>query len=134
MEEVGWLDSSLHSAFDYDLWIRLARRHVFSYMPKLLAHSRMHRANKSLGQRREVFEESMAVLQRHYGYVPVNWVYGYLCYRLDRRDQFFEPLRHSAPAYLASLFVGAGYNRRHPARYAREWLARIGTLIRKPAK
>jgi glycosyltransferase involved in cell wall biosynthesis len=134
MEDAGWLDAALHSAFDYDLWIRLARRHPFTHVPAFLAYSRMHRANKSLGQRRQVFEESMAVLRRHYGYVPVNWVYGYLCYRLDGRDQFFEPLRHSPLAYLASLFVGAGHNRRHAARYAREWVGRIGALARRPKK
>jgi hypothetical protein len=85
----------------------------------------MHRDNKSLGSRAKVFEENIAVLRRHYGYVPLNWVYGYLSYLRDGRDQFFEPLQHSPAAYLAALPAGLRYNYRRPWRYLREWGSRL---------
>ena len=129
---VGMLDPDLHFAFDYDLWIRLARDRRFDAMQETLAMSRMHRANKSLGGRRGVFEENIAVLRRHYGYVPLNWIYAYLTYLRDGRDQFFEPFRHSAAAYLKSLVVGLRYNSRHPLRFVQEWGSRpITANLRK---
>jgi len=122
-ERVGMLDSALESAFDYDLWIRLSRDGLFVATSDLLAGSRMHRDNKSLGRRRQVFEESMLVLRRRIGYVPAHWVYGYLSFLRDGRDQYFEPLRHSAPAYLATLAVGSYYNYQRLWRFWREWMS-----------
>ena len=117
----GGLDSTLHSAFDYDLWIRLSRAGRFEFLPQFLANSRMHAANKTLRYRRQVFQESFAVLQRHYGYVPFNWVYSYMLWRHDGRDQFYEPLRPSVVAYTNSFFAGCWHNRKRPLRYVREW-------------
>jgi glycosyltransferase involved in cell wall biosynthesis len=129
LESVGRLNPALHFAFDYDLWIRLSKKYPFVAVPERFAVSRMHRENKTLGKRRQIFLENIAVLRRHYAYVPVNWVYGYLSYLRDGRDQFFEPLRHSAAMYLAALAVGSAYNYRHLWRYWREWASRL-----KPAK
>ena len=119
--QAGGLDSALNSAFDYDLWIRLSRRGRLESVPQFLANSRMHVSNKTLLHRRQVFQESLAVLQRHYGYVPFNWVYSYMVWRHDGRDQFYEPLCPSIVAYTNSLFAGCWHNRRHPLRYVREW-------------
>jgi glycosyltransferase involved in cell wall biosynthesis len=124
-EAVGMLDAGLHSAFDYDLWIRLSRGNLFAAIPQILAASRMHPGNKSLGQRRQVFEESIGVLRRHFGFVPVSWIYGYLSYLRDGRDQYFQPLRHSPLTYLASLPVGSWYNYRRVWRYWREWASNL---------
>jgi glycosyltransferase involved in cell wall biosynthesis len=125
VEAVNGLDASLHSAFDYDLWVRLSQQYPFRAIPQHLAQSRMHSRNKSLGEKHRMFEECIALLRRYYGYVPVHWVYGYVSFLRDRTDQFFTPLRPSAAAYLRSLAVGARYNTRHPLRYTKEWLATL---------
>jgi glycosyltransferase involved in cell wall biosynthesis len=124
-ESVGMLDPVLQSAFDYDLWIRLSRGNLFVAIQEVLAASRMHSGNKSLGQRRQVFEESIRLLRRHFGFVPVSWIYGYLSYLRDGRDQYFQPLRHSPLTYLASLPVGSCYNYKHVWRYWREWASNM---------
>lgn len=121
----GMLDKDLHFAFDYDLWIRLSRGGQFLAIPETLAQSRMHRHNKSLGQRRLVFQEGMAVLRRHFGYIPVQWIYGYLSWLRDGRDQFFQPIHHSAAVYLASLAVGTYHNPLRIGKYWREWASGI---------
>lgn len=72
LEEVGMLNAGLQVSFDYDLWIRLAKRHRFMSIPECLATSRMHRDNKTLGQRRTVFAESIELLVRHYNMYPSN--------------------------------------------------------------
>ena len=123
VEAVGGLDDSLQSAFDYDLWIRLSRRYPFRAIPQLLAQSRMHSRNKSLGQKRRMFEECIALLGRHYGYVPLSWVYSYASFLKYGGDQFFTPMRPSPAVYLRSLEMGSRYNARHLARYWKEWLA-----------
>jgi glycosyltransferase involved in cell wall biosynthesis len=123
IEAVGLLDAGLQSAFDYDLWIRLSRRHSFMAIPQYLARSRMHSHNKSLGQKGLMFEECIQLLQRHYGYVPLNWIYGYLSFLKDHTDQFYFPARTSVSTYLRSLAVGSRYNSRHLFRYWGEWLS-----------
>ncbi|MBZ5725706.1 MAG: glycosyltransferase [Acidobacteriia bacterium] len=125
VEAVGMLDSALRSAFDYDLWIRLSKRFPLVATAQCLATSRMHRQNISLRQRRLMFEESMGLLRRHYGYVPLHWIYSYLCHLHDGKDQVFEASPESHKALWESLLRGFYYNRKHPVRFVREWLAMI---------
>lgn len=120
-DNVGGLDPGLDLTFDYELWIRLARTHHFQRIDGELAFSRMHPANKTLSRRGDVFRESFHVLERHFGYVPFSWIYGYLCYLADGRDQFFEPLRPSVLRYLQSLPAGLMRNRSAMGRYLAEW-------------
>lgn len=124
-EAAGLLRPELHFTFDYDLWIRLSKICRFEYLSRPLAASRMHRANKTLGSRTAVFKENIELLRRHFGYVPLNWVYGYLTYLRDGRDQFFDKLEHSPWTYLMSLPAGLKYNYRHPWRYWREWSGKL---------
>ena len=126
------LDASLQVSFDYDLWIRLAihGRH-FQYLQKNLARSRMHRECLSLARRREVFEVSMGLLKQHYGYIPLPWVFGYLSYRRDGRDQFFKPLRYSPMVFAGSLAVGIAWNPTKALRMIREWTTTAGRGLKK---
>jgi glycosyltransferase involved in cell wall biosynthesis len=127
--DAGGFKVDQNSCWDYDLWIRISRKHRFLAVPETLAYSRMHRASITLGGRRKVFEQNIALLRREFGYVPVNWVYGYLTFLRDGRDQFFEPLQHSALTYLGSLVVGSYYNYRHLWRYWKEWASRLRRLV-----
>jgi glycosyltransferase involved in cell wall biosynthesis len=120
-ENVGGLDPKLQLTFDYELWMRLARTYKFHRIDDLLALSRMHQSNKSLGQRQGVFKETFTILQRHYGYIPFEWIYSYLCYCADGRDQFFEVLQPSIARYLQSLPTGLWMNRASMGKYFAEW-------------
>jgi glycosyltransferase involved in cell wall biosynthesis len=122
-ESVGGMDPRWRRTFDYDLWIRIAQRFPIRKVPARLAASRMHRRSISLGARRRVLEETIRLLLHHYGYAPFEWVYAWCAYILDRRDQFFEPLRPSLTKYALSLPVGLYHNRAHPWRYFNEWRA-----------
>jgi glycosyltransferase involved in cell wall biosynthesis len=131
--EAGGIDPKLHSAFDYDLWLRLSKNRTFVFLERSLANSRMHHENKSLSERRSVFLESLAAVRQHCGYVPFQWIHGFSSYVIDGRDQFFEPLRPSFTKYVLSLFVGTLYNVRHPLRYWREWgsVMSLGAFLRR---
>ena len=132
-EEVEMLDASLQSAFDYDLWIRLSRLGRFVHSEQHWAASRMHGTSKTLGNRSEMYTECFGVLRRHYGYVPFVWVHSRCCYLLDKRDQFFEPLRPSFFKYLLSLPYGFWHNPRQLRRFAGEWLSvmKVEGLLRR---
>jgi len=125
------IDPTLKASFDYDLWIRMAAAGLrFAYWPEHLANSRMHRGAQTLYARDLIFRSSMALLRRHYGYVPFSWVFGYAAFRMDGRDQFFEPLQPSLAKYLFSLPLGLWYNRCKPFRFFWEWLAAPWNAIR----
>lgn len=120
-ENIGGLDPGLQLAFDYDFWLRMTRTHTMRRVDATLADSRMHRSNKTLGQRDGVFRETFRVLKRDCGYVPFDWIYAFLCFRGDARDQFFEPFRPSILRYLESLPVGLWTNSGVMGRFLREW-------------
>jgi glycosyltransferase involved in cell wall biosynthesis len=122
-EQVGGLDQSLRTAYDYDLWIRLSRLGPFRHIERVLAYSRMHGSNKTLSQRKLVFEEAMEVLRRHFGYVPMQWVLGYMAYLEDGRDQFHQFLRPTAGVFLRSLTKGLSLNPENRTRFLRDWLS-----------
>jgi glycosyltransferase involved in cell wall biosynthesis len=132
-ENVGGMDPELSLTFDYEFWMRLAKAYEIRRIDGMLALSRMHRTNKSLGQRAGVFRETFRILRRHYGYVPFQWIYAYLCYRADGRDQFFEPFQPSVLRYLESLPKGLAENPSAMARYFAEWLRVMswGGLLRR---
>jgi glycosyltransferase involved in cell wall biosynthesis len=46
-EAVGGVDPKFHWALDYDLWLKMARRFKFAYLPKVLANYRWLGDNKS---------------------------------------------------------------------------------------
>jgi len=122
-ESVGGLDVRWRHTFDYDLWIRLARRSRLRRIPVHLAASRMHAGTITLAARRRVLEENIRLLVHHFGYAPLRAVFAYAAHLADRRDQFFEPLRPSAFKFALSLPLGLYFNRRRPIRFLAEWLA-----------
>ena len=130
-ESVGMLNPRLRFTFDYDLWIRLAQSHRLAAVDDLLAMSRMHPRNLTLSQRRAALHESIRLLQQHYEYVPLNWIYCYLSFLRDGRDQFFEPLQPSIAVFLWSFWAGSYYNFHRPWDFWREWFANVPVGLRR---
>jgi glycosyltransferase involved in cell wall biosynthesis len=121
-EKVGRLNPDYDLTFDYEFWMRLSRTHTLTGVAEELAYSRMHRSNKSLGKRGEVFRETFQILRLHYEYVPFRWVLAEACHRADGRDQFFEPMRPTLARYFESLPLGLSANPNARRRYLTEWL------------
>jgi glycosyltransferase involved in cell wall biosynthesis len=125
-EAAGGLNADLHFALDYDLWMRIAKSYPMLKIDEVLATSRMYRENKTLSKRRPVYLEIMSAAKQHYGYIPFDWVFGYSCYVLDRKDQFFEVSNPSFPKIALSLLLGSYYNSAQVVRYWREWGLNLG--------
>jgi glycosyltransferase involved in cell wall biosynthesis len=117
------LDPTVNWSFDYDLWIRMTKAGFrFAFLPQYLANSRIHRGSKTIYEREKVFRYSMDLLKRHYGYIPLTWVYGHKAFECDGRDQFFEPLRLTPGLYFAALPAGLRLNTiRSAGRFFWEW-------------
>ena len=64
-EAVGGVDESLHWALDYDLWLKIARRFPFAYVPRKLARYRLTGENKTARGRFDRFAELERVGRRH---------------------------------------------------------------------
>jgi len=96
------LDPDVDPSFDYDLWIRMTQRELrFAFYFRITWPTPGSMPERSAIRRREkVFHSSMGLLKRHYGYVPFPWVFGYAAYRIDGRDQCFDPLQPSLGKYL----------------------------------
>ena len=132
-ELAGRMDIHLQYSYDYELWIRLSRLFPMRKINAVLATSRMHHGNKTVGQRKRMLQENLRVLRSHYGYVPFQPVHAYASFVADGRDQFFEPLRPSISKYLLSLFIGLRYNHARPFHFLREWASvmSLGALARR---
>jgi glycosyltransferase involved in cell wall biosynthesis len=119
-QAVGMLDTDLHFALDYDLWIRLARHYSMLKIDPYLAHSRMYPENKTLGQLRQVFQEVLLVLRRHYDFIPSNWLYGYSDYLITGKHSVFAAPRPSVFNLVLCLALGIRSNWRHPLWYGKD--------------
>jgi glycosyltransferase involved in cell wall biosynthesis len=67
LEAIGLLDATLRFAFDYDLWLRLARRGDPVYIPTPQACFRWYESSKSGASFRQQFAEDTRVAERHAG-------------------------------------------------------------------
>ena len=73
-EKIGGLDEDMQMAFDYDMWWRLLR--VFGkpqYCRHFVAATRMHKDTKTATRTDLHYQESIAVVQRNRGSVPLKW-------------------------------------------------------------
>ena len=85
--EVGLLDESLKTAFDFDLWFRIFKKYKRSqigFINQVQAYSRLHSQCLTKRLRQTVALESMQVISRYLGSAPDHWILTYfdeLCER-----------------------------------------------------
>jgi glycosyltransferase involved in cell wall biosynthesis len=83
LSEAGGLDMGLHYVMDYDLWIRMAAKFEFRYLPEYLSTYRLHEESKTISPAAALanHKEALDAVSRHYGWYPLNRVYMY-CHHL----------------------------------------------------
>jgi GT2 family glycosyltransferase len=73
-EQVGGLDEKLHMSLDYDLWWRLYKYiGPLQYLENVVAATRYHSDTKTNTFRRSHYRESMKVVRKYYGSLPLKW-------------------------------------------------------------
>ncbi len=80
-EEVGGLDSTLHYAIDYDLFVRIGKRFDCRYLSQFLSTYRLHEESKTVQEESLLanHEEALRLTRKYYNWAPMNRVYG-ACY------------------------------------------------------
>jgi glycosyltransferase involved in cell wall biosynthesis len=102
-QELGGLDESLASAFDFDLWIRAFQRwpERIGFLDRVLARSRTHAHTITHRNRKQVALEGLTVLARHLKRTPHEWVLTHfeeiIASHPDGQD---IPLREKLEAFL----------------------------------
>lgn len=89
---LGGLDETLRTAFDFDLWLRMFKAHPggIGFVPAVQARSRLHAGSITLRQRGQVALEGMAVLHRHLGSAPPEWLLTHVAELCEAHP--FEPV------------------------------------------
>ncbi|TLD45027.1 MAG: PGL/p-HBAD biosynthesis glycosyltransferase [Accumulibacter sp.] len=79
-DEIGGLDETLSTAFDFDLWLRvfLTFPGRIASLPRVQAKSRLHPACITRRMRRTIAAESVRVLARHLGDADPHWLLTYV--------------------------------------------------------
>jgi hypothetical protein len=134
LEEIGFLDESLSYSMDYDLWLRIAERYSWSYLPEYLACTRFYPETKTLGKRVEAHKEIMQVVYRRNHFVPPSWIYGYghaFCERYFNREKRWGNLLFITALISISLIKFIEYNHYVPMSEWKRWKEWVMHHIRK---
>ena len=97
LDEVGPLDETLRGNDDWDLWLRIARKHTFRGIPELLARYRIHAGGLSVDVGHMLQDQKRAVTKQ-FGPEegdPASWP-------RDRRRAYGTIYRTAALAYIQS--------------------------------
>ncbi len=98
LEQIGYLDESLHWSMDWDVLIRLGKRFGLAYTPQLLGCLREHdEAKTSVGGGKRFAE--LAMLLRRHGHL--RFPPGYVIYGLDTYEKIWcEAVRRYTPRVI----------------------------------
>ena len=84
-DKIGYFDEDVHFVMDYEFWMRAAKVARIAMLNEYQAHSRLWEDNKTLGSRAKHLRQSLDVVHRHYGRVPLHWVNAYVDFVISRR-------------------------------------------------
>jgi glycosyltransferase involved in cell wall biosynthesis len=74
-EAVGGLNDHLQFSMDYDLWWRLYKKFgELSFLDDFVAVNRVHDGTKTRNFRQQHNDESVAIVKKHTGKVPLKWL------------------------------------------------------------
>lgn len=128
-DDVGFIDEELRWGMDWDILIRIGKRHMLEYIPQYMGCLREHREAKTASGGSQRFSELARILRRHGSrrYPP-----GYITYGLDTYGGIWDEwIACRTPSFLAGLsqrfrrhlLTGTRYIIDHTIREAQGWYA-----------
>ncbi|HTL38976.1 MAG TPA: glycosyltransferase family 2 protein [Kofleriaceae bacterium] len=87
VDAVGGPQIDLQYVMDFDLWIRMAQRFPFTYVPEFLSTFRLHDESKTVSPTSALanYKEMLAIVSKHYGWSPLNRVYSYTRHLIEAK-------------------------------------------------
>ncbi len=132
IKRIGLLDTSLQTCMDFDYWIRIGKKFdssKISYLSKeFLANSRMYGENKSLGRSGKHYSEIMETVKKHFGYVSIRWLCGYI-YAVTlgkRRIKRYEKAHFTTKSLIQLCFIFRLFTKRWAWKYF--WIYIINSI------
>lgn len=105
LEEIGYLNESLHWSMDWDVLIRLGMRFPLVYIPEDMGALREYMETKTASGAGPRFRELVRLLRTHGGHTHPP---GYYIYGLDTYERvFWNAVRRWSPAALEPLITRA---------------------------
>lgn len=144
-DDVGFFDENLRFSEDWDMWLRIAAKYLFSVVKEPLIRYRQHQTNKSKNCQ-SMLETSRILIERNFANAPIELlylrnrsygcIYLYLGWRaLENNDaQQAQEYRNQAIAHYPRLAYSARSIRLYTAILIQRWLGadlydRIKSLI-----
>lgn len=127
LDEVGYLDESLHYGMDWDILIRIGKRYPLEYVPEYMGCLREYADAKTFSGGGKRIRELKRMLQHHTGLrMPPGYItYGLYSYQQEwrRRLENAAPPLLRLPAKLAAylIYLTAGYLTMRVVRNAQGW-------------
>ena len=119
LDEVGYLDESLHFGLDWDLLIRIGKRYPLQYIPEYMGCLREYGAAKSFSGGAGRFRELARIMRRH---GRLRYPPGYVYYGLDTYEKIFcERIEGWTPRFLEGA---SAWLRKIVSYAARFWIDR----------
>lgn len=110
IDEVGYLDTNLHFAMDFDLWIRIGLKFKVEYIPQFLANFRLCLGTKSGDEPYKFAHEQLYILDK--------------LFSDPKLPEEVSSLRRQAYS-CAHFKVGTGYHSQRQMKLAREYLMKV---------
>ncbi|GAB4563087.1 MAG: hypothetical protein Kow0047_11660 [Anaerolineae bacterium] len=106
LRELGYLDTRLHYAMDYDLWLRIGERYPVIHAPRqILAYYRRHSAAKTTLPSFALMREKVMLSRRHGGNGPSA-----VRYLVEHRwDMLLDDSPTRTPAVLLEDMASEGF-------------------------
>jgi len=87
INKIGYFDTSLNFAMDYDYWIRISKVYPLNYIYDYLGSTRFYSETKTSGQKVNVHEEIIKVQKKHYLKTHTNWILALSHVKLEKNDR-----------------------------------------------
>ena len=107
LEHVGFLDESIKTAFDFELWLRFFKRYPrqIGLIRRIQAQSRLHPACLTQKERQQVALDAMKVLKQHLSEVPLHWFWTHvdeLCAQFPMANDEFSLIKQLEKFIIAA--------------------------------
>ena len=80
-DEENGLNENLQMCLDYEMWIRIAKKHSLVFYPEYVGNTRIYGETKTSTGQGQHLAEAMTIMERLYKKVPLQWVYAQFLYR-----------------------------------------------------